>query len=228
MRERYRRRREQLSEEQKEEIRARVRESHRKHAAKQLAKAREWKARNQDRVKKSRAEYYRTHSEKEAAQQRAWAAKHPDKIQAIRQDPKTKEKARIHAAERRKRPEVKKYNLDYQNRQYREDVVFNIGRRLRSSLLQQIRLAGTRKTHTTYVLIGCSPQFLIQYLSQLFQPGMSWDRRPEIEIDHIRPLASFDLTDPEQQKQAFHYTNLQPLWRADNRKKWKHWTPTAV
>ena len=33
------------------------------------------------------------------------------------------------------------------------------------------------------------------------------------------PCASFDLTDPEQQRQCFHYTNLQPLWAADNIRK---------
>ena len=38
-------------------------------------------------------------------------------------------------------------------------------------------------------------------------------------IDHIRPCSSFDLTDLEQQKQCFHYTNLQPLWWFDNIKK---------
>jgi hypothetical protein len=43
---------------------------------------------------------------------------------------------------------------------------------------------------------------------------MNWDNHGIIwEIDHIKPCASFDLSDIEQQKQCFHYTNLQPLFK---------------
>ena len=51
-----------------------------------------------------------------------------------------------------------------------------------------------------------------------FHEYMSWDNwsRDGWHIDHIRPLASFDLSDPTQFKQACHYTNLRPLWARDN------------
>lgn len=38
-------------------------------------------------------------------------------------------------------------------------------------------------------------------------------------IDHVKPLASFDLTDRQQFLAACHYTNLQPLWAEANLRK---------
>ena len=38
-------------------------------------------------------------------------------------------------------------------------------------------------------------------------------------IDHIKPCASFDLSDPKQQLKCFNYKNLQPLWAEENIKK---------
>jgi hypothetical protein len=49
-----------------------------------------------------------------------------------------------------------------------------------------------------------------------FKEGMTWDT---IHIDHVRPLKAFNLLDEEQQKHAFHYSNLQPLFKADNLRK---------
>lgn len=68
-------------------------------------------------------------------------------------------------------------------------------------------------------LVGCTPNELKQHIESLFQRGMTWENRELWHVDHIRPLASFDLSNPEQQHQAMHWTNLQPLWSADNVKK---------
>ncbi len=105
----------------------------------------------------------------------------------------------------------------YKKKRRATDIAYNILIRLRSRLYKAIR--GMDKSATTKILLGCSPQKLIEYLELKFTDGMSWDRFGEIHIDHIIPCASFDLTDPDQQKQCFHYTNLQPLWAEDNRKK---------
>lgn len=61
-----------------------------------------------------------------------------------------------------------------------------------------------------------------QYLETRFKSGMTWDnwgKRDGWEIDHIVPLSAFNLSNPEEQARAISYTNLQPLWRHENRKK---------
>jgi len=68
-------------------------------------------------------------------------------------------------------------------------------------------------------MIGCSLSFLKQYLESRFTMGMSWDNYGKWEIDHIIPLSSFNLLDKGQLRSASHYSNLQPLWKHDNRKK---------
>lgn len=47
--------------------------------------------------------------------------------------------------------------------------------------------------------------------------GSSW------HVDHIRPLASFQLADETQRSTAFHYTNCQPMAPSDNMKKTSKW-----
>lgn len=69
--------------------------------------------------------------------------------------------------------------------------------------------------------LGCTIQELIVYLESKFDEGMTWDNYTHSgwHIDHIIPLAAFDLTDREQILKACHYTNLQPLWAKDNYRK---------
>jgi len=93
--------------------------------------------------------------------------------------------------------------------------------RIAQNIRTRIRLAlkGKHKSKSSQELIGCTYKYLMSYLETKFEDGMSWNNHGEWHIDHIRPCASFDLTDPEQQKQCFHYTNLQPLWALENMSK---------
>ena len=82
-------------------------------------------------------------------------------------------------------------------------------------------LGGINKSASTQELLGCSVDEFVSYLESKFTDGMTWENRGRSgwHIDHIRPCATFDLTDPEQQRQCFHYTNLQPLWAKQNLSK---------
>jgi hypothetical protein len=99
----------------------------------------------------------------------------------------------------------------------------NIQAKIKHNLRTRINLVlkGKIKSGSTIDMLGCDIKFFMQYIEDKFLPGMNWENhtRNGWHIDHIIPCASFDLTDPEQQKKCFHYSNLQPLWAADNIRK---------
>jgi hypothetical protein len=111
-----------------------------------------------------------------------------------------------------------KINLYFRTRR-QIDPKFRILHILRTRLNHAIKSQKVSKSDTTLNLVGCSIDFLKNFLKTKFVSGMSWENYGEWEIDHIRPCCSFDLSDPEEQKKCFHYTNLQPLWWWENLSK---------
>jgi hypothetical protein len=80
-------------------------------------------------------------------------------------------------------------------------------------------MAVQEKTGKTMELVGCSKDDLLVHLESKFTEGMTWENYGKWHIDHIRPCASFNLEDREEQKRCFHWTNLQPLWAQYNIRK---------
>ena len=72
--------------------------------------------------------------------------------------------------------------------------------------------------------LGCDHDHLKKHIESQFIEGMTWENHGTHgwHIDHIIPLSVFDLSNHEDQRKAFHYTNLRPLWWQDNIAKWKH------
>ena len=58
-----------------------------------------------------------------------------------------------------------------------------------------------------------------KYLVSKLKVNMTFDNYGLWEIDHIKPMSSFDFNDINEIKRCCHYTNLQPLWKHDNRVK---------
>ena len=111
------------------------------------------------------------------------------------------------------------YSKTYIKQRKKTDLDFKLRGVLRSRISTAIKR--NPKAARTMELIGCSIPELRRHLESQFEPGMTWDNHSVHgwHIDHILPCKHFDLTDPEQQKICFHYTNLQPMWAKDNLSK---------
>jgi len=107
----------------------------------------------------------------------------------------------------------------YTTERRKTDPIFRLIGNLRHRVYLALKRSDTQKTDSTIQLAGCTIQQLKSFLEAEFEEGMTWENYGEWHIDHIRPCASFNLEDPEEQKKCFHWTNLQPLWAQDNIRK---------
>lgn len=101
------------------------------------------------------------------------------------------------------------------------DTAFRLRQKLSTRINIAVQNGYGKKAASTMELIGCTVQELIRHLESQFLPGMTWQNHTYRgwHIDHKRPCASFDLSNADQQRLCFHYTNLRPMWGVDNIRK---------
>ena len=150
-------------------------------------------AANADYYKAAAAAWNSANRARRSATEKAWREANPAKAKALKQRARDKAK-----------------NDPYQR------LVASLRARLKE-LIRKGRMA--QKSQRFRSLIGCSDAELRHHIEKQFLPGMSWDNRPEWHVDHIRPIYTFDLNDSDQQRVCFHFTNLRPLWAAQNLKR---------
>ena len=128
---------------------------------------------------------------------------------------KEKENKRCRLYKLKNKEKIRKTVNAYYRRRRKTDMGWRILMNIRTRINHALK--GTvKKSDKTRKLIGISIEGLVKYIEGKFKPGMSWEKRHLIHIDHIKPCSSFDLTKPEEQAKCFHYTNLQPLWAREN------------
>lgn len=195
---------------------------------KKLAYFNEWKKRNEQHMKeyaKARRrrlltrnrEYYEEYRKKNAEKIR---------LNHYQWRQRNKEKIAENSASWRKSDKGRSYMRSRTKAREQEDPGFLITRRLRARIKIALLKSGTDKARKTIEYLGMNGSQFMEYL--LSHPnnkgqfnaanyGTAW------VVDHIRPIASFDLSDEKQLKQAFHYTNCQPMDPAENLSKGCYW-----
>ena len=175
-------------------------------------------------------DHYRAHRQEYIARAAKWRSENLDKA---------RDTGRRCERKRRANPETKvimnrqlrEWQIRRNENETREERSYRLlVRNLYGRLYVVVTSQYNVKAAATLELLGCTPEHLRAYLEAQFEPGMSWENygRDGWHVDHIRPCASFDLTDPAQQRECFHFANLQPLWAADNLAKRDTWEPSAA
>lgn len=110
------------------------------------------------------------------------------------------------------------FKADYQRNRLRIDPAYRVLAALRRRVYGAVNK--TDKSAKTKEMLGCSIEDFMIYLESKFGDGMTRENYGSVwEVDHIMPCEIFDLTKPEHQKRCFHFSNLQPLFCVDNKKK---------
>ena len=181
--------------------------------------------RNKDHYLKMEAAYRKKNKEKINKAHREWSNKPENILKLQKYRDENKEHANAYFKKRRQTKEYKekfrKYFGKWINKRLKNDQHFKIKLQMSHRVYLALKAQRTTKSIRTANLIGCTIDYLWAYLENKFTRGMTRENYGRWHIDHIVPCASFDLTDPEEQKICFHYTNLQPLWAIDNIRKGK-------
>lgn len=170
-------------------------------------------AANRDRMVQKSALWRQANSERFKETSAAYRKKHGQaSMRKMLNDPIRRERhyKRLHA---------------WQKSKMQKDPCFAIYKRVMAQMFRAMRkhMAGGPVTQQFKIvqLLGCDWMDFIQHIEAQFLPGMTWQNHGQSgwHFDHIRPLSSFDLTDARQLSEGCHFTNVQPLWAADNIRK---------
>lgn len=123
------------------------------------------------------------------------------------------------------RPDRLEYKKRYHKYNKENNVQYKLKQIMRHRINNAIEAAKCERLYSYETLIGCSYEFLQKYLESKFKPGMTWKNHgfKSWHIDHIKEICSFELEKGSDQKKAFNYKNLQPLWAHENWDKSNHY-----
>lgn len=132
---------------------------------------------------------------------------------------RNREHIRKQSCEYAKRPEIRERVRNQVRKRLKNDPIFLIKYRLRTRFYQYVKRGLAKKQVKTSELIGCDWKYLKNHLQRRFKKGMSWQNFGEWHIDHIKPMAHFNLLDVKEQYECCNYKNLKPMWAFDNLSK---------
>ena len=120
---------------------------------------------------------------------------------------------------KRDKTKVRQQQNAYRKERMANDPAFKMACAMRSYVWKVLKTHSVAKKEKLNEYLGCDLPTLVKHLEDQFADGMSWANYGQWHHDHIIPVNAFDLSKEADRAKCFHYTNLQPLWAADNLSK---------
>lgn len=157
--------------------------------------------------------------EHHAASMREYRERNKERLAAER-----KQKRRLHEPVQRILNPTRERRRALVRDRLKTDIHFRLRSHLATRLWTALKRRKQNKVGSAVRDLGCTLGELRAHLESRFQTGMTWENYgPGWHIDHIIPLAAFDLSNRHQFMTAAHYTNLQPMWASENMRKGDKW-----
>jgi len=206
----------------KETIAAKKREYRDKNKVKLAAKKREYRGKNKETIAAKKREYRDKNKERLAAKGCKYYQENKEKIKErvsrYYQENKEKCNARQCKYDEKNKEKITVYKKTWSRKKRKEDPQFRMSGRIRAGVRNSLIKAKLKKNNRTFKYISCSPSFLLERLErQRIERGLNED----YHIDHMMPIDSFDLTNAEELRRCWHWSNLQALLPKENLRKGK-------
>lgn len=176
--------------------------------------------------------WYLANKERAAENRARWQKANPDKVKANR----VKNRAAILAGQRKAyycrhqyyleqsyqtslTPRSRAYKTEYAKK-YRKNPQVRAYQRAAGMLNWILKTSDSGWPSKWIERLGCSREEFRRHIESQFEPWMNWGNRGTKrgcwQIDHIKSRKLFDLLDPIQLAQFFHFSNTRPLSAKEN------------
>lgn len=188
---------------------------------------------NKDRITEQNKKYREKNPEVVKARRDAWYQENKERIAEVRREnaESLRQKSQAYREKNRekvlaqKRVHMKLYNANNKEKvreskrktlkiRRETDSLYRLKRNTATLIRMKLNSGGYKKQSRTHEILGCDWDFFKFHMERQFLKGMSWENRSDWHIDHILPASS--ARNEEEAIRLNHFTNLRPMWAAEN------------
>ena len=174
-----------------------------------------YREKEKDKIKEKQKEYFEKNKETLLSANKLYRENNKEAINKQRKQYRNRDDIKEHIKIKNKEYlPIKKEKIKERRK---VDVNFKMSEILRSKIHKILN----NKPTSFLKYLGCDLEWFKKWIEFRFDKNMNWDNLGKYwQIDHILPISRFDMTNENDIRICFHWTNLQPLESTENRQKY--------